>query len=438
MNESPTTSVRKAAKDAPADLVDAHTLGRVVNLDAVKRSHDPQLVDAVVENMIRGDDLGYEAWLSLRPLKTRGKQVVEDALRNGIASTPDATPELAALFDQVDTVPDWVDWEQLDRGCVAYWRTGTLVPIVLGYSSVGFGYYSYGGTKALNFTRLLIEPDRAGGRMTETLRWITTVTTPGNLRRYSPGFAYAMRVRLVHSAVRFGVSRSPKWQWHNWGLPITNTDLFFTSSNVFCANVVQALERLGTRFTTQEREDIFALWRYIGYLMGVPDELNLMDAADSLEKNAVVLAVEKAPDAANQMLLHSLLQYTATATDGYQPFPAWIINRLTEKHKLVIAYGLLRNLTSKQFCDDMAVPDTRFKYVVKAAAHILRVKEAISRRLPHDDAKASAAILAEFAEAVKVDESIAIASTDEVQSAIRHHEAGLEHTLLEPFAARRR
>jgi hypothetical protein len=230
---------------------------------------------------------------------------------------------------------------------------------------------------------------------------------------------------MVYSAVNFGVSRSPKWQWNEWGVPITNTDLFFTSSNVFCANVVQALERLGVRFTRQEKEDIFALWRYIGYLMGVPDDLNLVDVADSLRKNEVVLAVERAPDEANRILLHSLLQYTATATEGYQPFPEWLISRLTERHKLVIAYGLLWHLTSEEFCRDMHVPDTRFKYVVKALARVLGLKEAIARWLPHDDVKASSAVLTEFAKAMEIDDDHALTSTDEVQTAIRRHEPKL-------------
>jgi hypothetical protein len=425
--ESTLTTARNTPADAPANLVDARELGRVVDLAPLLRKYDPHLVETVVNNMTRGDELGYAAWKALRPLKGRGKQMQDQAIREGIDSVSDAPDELKALFAQVDEVPDWVDWDQLERGAIAYWRAGVLVPIVLGYSSVGFGYYSYGGTKALNFTRLLIEPDRAGARMTETLRWIATVTAPGNMRRDRAGFAYSIRVRMVHSAVRFGVSRSPKWQWNDWGLPITNTDLFFTSSNVFCANVVQALERLGVQFSAQEKEDIFALWRYIGYVMGVPDDLNFVDAADSRRKNEVVMAVEREPDDANRILLHSLLEYTATATDGYQPFPQWIVGRLTREHKLTIAYGLLRNLTSTQFCEDMHVPNTRFKHAAKALAGAIKAKEIVARRLPHDDAAACGAILSEFAKAMEIEDELALASQDEVQTAITRRE--LEHTM---------
>ena len=422
-----------APADVPVDLVAAENLGRVVDLDRVKQRFDPQLTQSIVNHMTLGDELAYGAWLALRPLKIRGQKMLAQVLDEGIDSVENPPEALVRLFEHVDTVPEWVDWDQLQRGAVAIWRAGRFVPICLGYSSIGYGFSSYGGTKALNFTRLLIEEERAGQRMAETLRWVAAVTTPEGMRRDGHGFKYSVRVRLVHCAVRFGVSRSPQWQWNEWGLPITNTDLFFTTSKVFCANLVDALEKLGIHYTGQDKEDIFALWRYIAYVMGVPDELNHVDMADSVYKNAIIHAVERAPDEACRILLHSLIGYSTKYSDGYQPLPLWLITNMTQRQKVVMSYGLLRHLTSDEFCESMRIPDTKFKHVVKALSRLIALKELVARWLPHNDARAASATLRDVDAALSVEDAEkAFASADEVNRAVRKNEADLKTTLHRP------
>ena len=419
--------------DAPDDLVPAEQLGRVVNLAAAKQKYRPELVDAIVSNMTKADELGYSAWNALKPLKRAGHAMFSKALNDGIDSIENPPAELTALFAQVDHVPDWVDWEQLDRGAVAIWRAGRFVPICLGYSSIGYGFSSYGGTKALNFTRLLIDEERAGERMAETLRWVAAVTTPGGMRRDGEGFHYSLRVRMVHCAVRFGVSRSPKWEWNEWGMPITNTDLFFTTSKVFCANLVDALEKLGMHYTAQDKEDIFALWRYVAYVMGVPDELNHTSAADSIYKNEIVHMVEREPDEACRILLHSLIGYSTKYSDGYQPLPLWLITNMSQRQKIVMSYGLLRHLTNDAFCESMHIPDTRFKHVVKGVSKLISAKEAVRSVLPFNDAKAAQKTIDVVTKALAPeDKEKPVAQDEEVQNAISKNEADLDTTLRTP------
>ena len=418
--------------DTPVDLVAPEQLGRVVDLDGVKRRYDPQLVQSVVNHMVLGDELAYRAWKALLPLKARGREMVNKALEEGIDAVDNPPAELVELFKQLDTVPDWVDWDQLRRGCVAIWRAGRFVPICLGYSSVGYGFSSYGGTKALNFTRLLIEEDRAGQRMAEQLRHVAAVASPDGMRRFSPGFKYSVRVRLVHCAVRYSCGQSPKWRWNEWGLPITNTDLFFTTSKVFCANLVEALGRLGIRYSDQEKEDIFALWRYVAYVMGVPDQLNHRSMADSLYKNEIVLAVERAPDAACQILLHSLIGFSTKDTSGYQPFPLWLLNAMTVRQRVVMSYGLLRHLTGDEFCESMDVPDTKFKHVVKLVSYVVALKERAALRIGRDNARAADAMLKDITSALAVEDAKAIVSEDEVRQAVSKNQADLDKTLYRP------
>lgn len=423
---------RPRPADTPDDLVAPENLGRVVNLDEVKRQYDPDVVQAVVDHMLLADEVGYEAYKAIRPLRNQGREMVSKALDEGIDAVPDAPDELVRLFKDLDTVPEWVDWDQLNRGCVAMWRAGRFVPICLGYSSIGYGFASYGGTKALNFTRLLIDTDQAGTRMSETLRWVAAVSTPDGMRRNGVGFKYSVRVRLVHCAVRFGISKSPKWQWNDWGMPVTNTDLFLTTSRVFCANVVDALETLGIRYTEQDKDDIFALWRYIGYVMGVPDELNFTTRQDSITRNAIVEAVERDPDEANRILLHSLIGYSTSHTDGYQPIPPVILNRMTQRQKIVMSYGLIRHLTGDEFCEEMGIPDTRFRHVVAGAAKAVAAREIVTSRWRTRHESVARRTLRSLGKALAVEDAKAVKTPDEVQQAVRRNEADIETTLKEP------
>lgn len=404
--------------DAPLDLVPAPRLGRLADIADVKTRHDPGNVDLFVEHMLLGDEDAYAAWRALLPLKGEGKRMMATAIESGIAKVDGAPPELVTLFAKADKVPHWVDWDQLHRGGVAIWRAGNLVPICLAYSSVGFGFSSYGGTKALNFTRLLVDTDRAGARLSETLRWFVAVTTPDGMQRENAGFKYSMRVRMVHAAARYGVSRSPLWKWNDWGLPITNTDLFFTTSKVFCANLVDALGRLGISYTPQEKADIFALWRYIAHVMGVPEALNHQDMADSLEKNEIVMAIERAPDEACRVLLHALIGYTTEADGGYQALPAWLLNSLSTKRKLDLSYCLIRYLTDDKFCDQMDVPHRRGQWLIRAFAALVGAKNSLAQLFASDEERKVARFLDHMRHALAIEDEKAIASPEEVRQAV--------------------
>lgn len=424
---------RPRPADTPENLVAPEQLGRVVNLEENKRLYDPALVQLVIDHMLLADEVGYEAYKALRPLRNEGREMLTKALDEGIEAVEDAPAELVRFFEVLDTVPDWVDFDQLDRGAIAMWRAGRFVPIALAYCSIGYGFSSYGGTKAMNFTRLFIEEERAGGRMTETLRWVAAVSTPGGMRRYGQGFKYSVRVRQVHCAVRFGISKSPKWQWNEWGMPVTNTDLLLTTGRAFCENVVDAVEKLGIRYSNQEKDDIYALWRYIGHVMGCPEELNFTDRFDARVRNKVAEAVEHEPDEANRVLLHSLIGYNAKYTEGYQPIPRVLMERLTPKQKLTMTYGLLRYLNGDKFCESMHVPDSRFKHVARVGSRLVAAKELIAARVKDDRSAAAWKTLREIEKALGVVEvDKAFASPNEIQTAVVRHEPEIDHTLKRP------
>src|SRR5688572_4490992 len=101
----------------------------------------------------------------------RGRKMLDKALDEGIKAVPEAPPALRRLFAQLDDVPLWVDWDELDRGGRVFMRAGLSGPIVLGLYALPLDYTSPAGAKPLVFSGGLIK--RAGRRLAETGRFAT-------------------------------------------------------------------------------------------------------------------------------------------------------------------------------------------------------------------------------------------------------------------------
>ena len=83
--------------------------------------------------------------------------------------------------------------------------------------------------------------------------------------RFRDGFKLTAHVRLLHAMVRKQCSRNEHWDWDDWGMPLCHTDGMFSISFTFAEAMVEPLRKVGVRFSDQEIEDIYALWRYIGW-----------------------------------------------------------------------------------------------------------------------------------------------------------------------------
>ncbi|MGH7317480.1 MAG: oxygenase MpaB family protein, partial [Candidatus Rokuibacteriota bacterium] len=138
------------ALDVPEHLVEGSQLGRVVNYERALAVFGPGPVEHLARHYNIGDEVGYAAYLALRNVQGApgpGRKMFLQALERGIDSVEGAPPELVALFKSVDEVPDWVDWDQLRRGSVAYWRVGKLTVMALAYAAIGAGFRTYGGSR---------------------------------------------------------------------------------------------------------------------------------------------------------------------------------------------------------------------------------------------------------------------------------------------------
>ncbi|GHF56053.1 hypothetical protein GCM10017566_31470 [Amycolatopsis bartoniae] len=232
------------------------------------------------------------------------RDVFEEALTRGISKTPQAPAEVENFFAVVESAPYWLDLDRVDRGAKAITRTGLLGLFPLGDMSLMGGYLASRATKSLVATGEI--EHLAGRRLIETAAWWIDVTTPGNLRPHRAGYAAALRVRLVHAHVRAAMNRRRDWDYDAWDRPVNQVQTAGTLI-LFSLVFVLGTQFLGIRYTERERGDILHLWRYVGWLMGVDEELLPADETDAWRLLWLLATTEFIPDDDSKRLAKALL-----------------------------------------------------------------------------------------------------------------------------------
>jgi hypothetical protein len=228
-------------------------------------------------------------------------------------------------------------------------------------------------------------------RLSETTRWALAVTAPGGMRVGAPGWEASVRVRLVHALVRRHLNRSGRWDHDAWGEPISAADAFATAIGGFLVVPMRCMRDLGVRFTPAEEEAITHLWRWIGYVMGVPEELLPTGAADARERVDLALAADPGPIEDSPRLMRALLHH-GLAVDRVLPGPAAGPARLAVAHLLG---GFARRWLGDDMADRLEVPGAPVARLVPLLRPAMRARDvARATGLLGDDSRLAAFELA--------------------------------------------
>ncbi|MGV1088334.1 MAG: oxygenase MpaB family protein [Mycobacterium sp.] len=197
----------------------------------------------------------------------RARDLVEQALRVGVDNLPDAPDSLRALFDDFETLPDWVHPGLVEEGA-AVWRRWAYALGAVGNAGTMDTY-----TEAWLALPLSLSGGYAGERALhrylETSRWWIEVSRPGAvLGRGSLARAISLHVRIMHVSVRARVKEHPEWDAERWGLPISQSAMLLT---LLGGSIAPALGLTALGFITSPREmrAVLHFNRYCGHLVGV-------------------------------------------------------------------------------------------------------------------------------------------------------------------------
>lgn len=266
----------------------------------------------------------------------------------------DEDPKLQELWTQVNTVPEWVDWKQIQRGQDVFFRYGLPILNVLSFESL------LGGMGAIRVVETL---SRTGGfnakvvrrRLLETLQHVLQVNSSAEgMKPGGEGQISTIRVRLLHSTVRLRilslVNQKPDYyDVAKYGTPVNDLDCIGTI-NTFCSSVVWlGLPRQGIYLSQQEIEDYIALWRLVAWYMGTPTDLFVDTQTAKATMESLLISEIDPTDVGRVLAKNIILGLENTA-------PAYASKEFME--------ALTRLLNGERLSDELEIPRSSLYYRV--------------------------------------------------------------------------
>ena len=215
-----------------------------------------------------GDNAVNDTYLKLP--YNEASALVQQFSKNKISENDDAPESLKKIFQQLQVIPEWFDENLTNIGARFCMRTGTNALIILRDFTLMGGYDFAYLNKPLIFTGALKKG--AVKRLKDTLEFWVHVTRENALKINSEAYQLIVRTRLMHSYARLTIKKKiENWNYENWGEPINSWDMIATYTG-FSLVFMQGLKKLGVKITEEEELGVFHLWKYIGYLLGIPPE----------------------------------------------------------------------------------------------------------------------------------------------------------------------
>lgn len=345
---------------------------RYVNLDAA-RARFGDRVDRLGRFLHEVDPLADRALDAFEALpRGVGWQLFELALREGSGAIPDAPPALRHLIADAEDVPVWVDWERCDRGGELLMRAGPLGGAVLGAGSLVLGYATPAGNKPLVLSGRLKE--QSVKRLNETSRFVQAVCRPAGMRPHADGWQITMKVRLIHAQVRRMILRSGRWDAEAWGAPVNQHDMMGTIL-LFSVAMLDGLRKLGKAVPRDESEDYVHLWRWIGRVIGVHQDILPASETDASTIAELVAATSADPDEDSRALTRAL--FDAPYQTAKSPE-----ERKTAERQRRFGMTLCREIVGDEMADKLGVERTPLRHAMPMMKRFVAGVERFSRAVP--------------------------------------------------------
>lgn len=263
-----------------------------------RRPFTPEEIAWARDAVSRGDELGNRVARAMIDDRAFSMREVDDALRGGATV---AAP-LQELLDASLATPAWVDFDACERGAAVCRRSGDLGLDVLATASLMTGYTTSATTRQLVATGRLVEGVDA--RIHETTQWWAEVIG-GGMRPHQLGWRSVVKVRLIHGLANTTLLRRDDWDFADWGMPINQSDQLGTLA-LFSTSFLLGLRLLGMPVSAQEGRDVMALWRYVGWLLGIDEDVLPETEGEGRRRMVQIGQYAPGPDADSAVLGRAL------------------------------------------------------------------------------------------------------------------------------------
>ncbi|MCY3563064.1 MAG: oxygenase MpaB family protein [bacterium] len=346
----------------PSDYVEGYEKARLV---------DPEMADAYVRHLHLGDPEADSMMEELAAIPARdARRFIEAGMDRDHEVLKDAPPLLVKFFDSLDNPPEWLDTAAFVPGIRMFHRNSrvVLVGFVGGVLVEGFATNI---SKSFFITGRL--RDHGVRRLKQNNRHMLESFLPGGLDRQGDGLKLSVRVRIIHAQLRQLLKESDDWDAAAWGLPLSAAHLGY-SITAFSARLLKHMKGLGATFDEEERASFMAVWRYIGYLMGIPETILFKNEDEALRVFRIGGMVEPPISPESIAMANSLI---ASA-----PYVAGIPDRDARAKLTYYAYKLSRALIGDPLADELKYPPVRSLWVLLHFRNLGRLRRIMGKSFP--------------------------------------------------------
>ncbi len=228
------------------------------------------------------------------------------------------------LFKQLTDIPIWVNFDLINLAATYCNRCGTSALSVLRNYCLMGGYESSAINKPLIFTQALHKG--AVKRLADTVDFWMNVTAVNGLKPQQNGIFSILTTRLIHSYSRLQIEQSTNWKPELWGRPINLWDMLATNLG-FSIAFMDGLSKLKLPPTNEELTAVLHLWKYVGYLLGIPLEL-LPDTDEEAAKQLYLWSkTQKGIDQDSKDLAWALYEEPKQVTFTTNIFMKWFVQK---------------------------------------------------------------------------------------------------------------
>jgi hypothetical protein len=243
------------------------------------------------------------------PVRVVMKQL-RDSLKAG-AAVEEAVPEVRAFLEDMLGTLEGVDPSVIEKGRRVYLSISPFIHgSALGPGSLVHTYSSPAISTVLAGTGRFV--DGAVRRLNDTVNWTYQLYLTDSLTPGGGGFEHTGLVRAMHAYARKQHLERVGGDTSEFGAPINEIDMLRTWLD-FTYVPYQGLVRLGWETTPDQVREIYAFWRVVGRLLGIPADLleGLNDHESSRETAEAIDSVSGKPDDNSRALVHALVDAMA-------------------------------------------------------------------------------------------------------------------------------
>ncbi len=258
-------------------------------------------------------------------------------------------PEALRDFFRNLKPPPWLDYDAFNPGVRAFQANTSRVmaAFVCGALIEGFSTLI---SKSFSMTGRVLDRSTAKRRFMQNIRHLLGVFFPDGLQREGGGWKLSLRVRFVHARIRYLLTHYGDWRHESWGTPVSAAHLGLAMT-VFSMRLLEHSMALGAVFNREEQQSVMAVWRYAGYVMGVPETILYATEEDARRLYMIGLLCEPSPDTDAANMANGLIDAIPLTVDVADAVEQRALRQLT--------YSLSRPLIGNKLANQLLFPKTR-------------------------------------------------------------------------------